>query len=277
MTQKSKAILISSILLAASIIASSVLLIIEVRGAQTSILTIATSGGLILISILSVVFVCLVRIRKRPDEKMLDESYFREFEVIRDAIMNSPLASRYKKSTTEDVLELMLTAQSNGKSVRAAIGDAESFAKGILNAYISRPRSAILGLIDGMMTFLLFTLFISALLWFEDFPTGFFSQKIDIIMVLFYALISFVLIPALRQLTIGKRAWAYFIPIAVGFLFIGIIELLRAFFYNSNLVKSLLDGTIVMIPNIATLAAILVTIAGLFTLRMSIRRLPKLK
>ena len=277
MTRRSIVILLSSILLAASVIASSIILIIEIQGTATSPSSILISGGLILISLLSVVFIYWAKIRKRPDEKKLDENYFREFEIIKDAIMSSQLPSSYKKTITEDVLELMLTAQSNGKSVQASIGDATSFAEGILNACISKPRSAVLGLIDGILAFLLFTLSVCTLLWLEDFSVGLFNQRIDVIMLLFFAVISFAIIPVIRLLALKKRAWAYLLPLAAGAAFIGMVELLRAFLYSSNIVQTLLDETVVMIPNPAVLIAYLLAVLILFVLRLSVRKLSKLK
>lgn len=277
MTQRSKVILFSSILLAASVIATAVLWIIVGGSATTSPSAIAVSIGIIFVSILSVAFIYLVKVKRRADEKKLDESYFREYELIKDSIMNSPLSKGAKKGITEDVLEMLLTAQANGKTVQASIGHTESFAKDIINACISRPRSLVVGILDGAMAFLLFILFISTMLWFEDFSVGFFNQRIDAIMVLFVAVVSFVVIPITRQLSSQKSAWAYFIPLATGVVFIGMAELSRRFLVDSGIVKALLDGSILMIPNIASLVALLVALMILFTVRMMIRRLPKLR
>lgn len=277
MTQRSKVILFSSILLAASVIATAVLWVIVGGSASTSPSAIAVSIGIIFVSILSVAFIYLVKVKRRADEKKLDEHYFREYEVIKDSIMNSPLSKGAKKGITEDVLEMLLTAQANGKTVQASIGHTESFAKDIINACISRPRSLAVGLLDGAIAFLLFILFISTWLWFEDFSVGFFNQRIDAIMVLFVAVVSFVVIPITRQLSFQKSAWAYFIPLATGVVFIGMAELSRRFLVDSGIVKALLDGSILMIPNIASLVALLVALMILFMVRMMIRRLPKLK
>jgi DNA-binding ferritin-like protein (Dps family) len=277
MTRRSRGILLSSILLAASVIATVVLWIVEGGDAMASTSTIVISIGIILVSILSVVFVYLVKVKRRSDEKKLNGRYYREFELIKDSIMNSPLPQSNKKGITEDVLEILLTAQSNGKTVEAAIGDTESFAKDIISACMSKSRSIVIGFLDGAIAFILFVLLISTLSWFEDFSTGFFNQRIDISMVLFVVVISFVLIPIIKQLSSKKSAWAYFIPFAAGLIFIGIIELFRAFLLSSSIVKELLDGSIIMIPNIAALAAFLVVLMILFVVSGSLRRLPKLK
>jgi len=269
-------ILISSILLAACIITTVVLWVVEGRSSMMSTGAIIISIGSIIASILSVVFIYRSRIRRRSDEKKLNESFFRDFELIKDSIMNSPLPKSYQKSIVEDVLELFLTAQANGKTAETAIGDAESFAKDIIRACMSKSRSIVIDFLNGAIAFILFTLFITTLMWFENLSIGFFNQRIDTIMVLFVAVISFILIPAIRQLAYKKNAWVYFIPLAVGITFIGIIELLRAYFY-SGIVQALLDGSVSMIPNGASLAVLLAVILILFTLKASIQRLPELK
>jgi hypothetical protein len=277
MTRRSSVILLSSILLAASVITTVVLWIVEGGGAWASTSTIVISIGVILVSILSVAFIYQVKVKRRSDEKKLNERFFREFELIKDSIINSPLPQSNKKGIIEDVLEILLTAQSNGKTVEAAIGDTESFAKDIVSACISKPRSIVIDFLDGTIAFILFILLISTLSWFEDFSMGFFNQRIDIIMALFVAVISFVLIPIIKQRSSKKSAWVYFIPLAAGVIFIGIIELLRTCLLNSSIVKALLDGSIIMIPNIASLAVLLVVFIILFAVRGNMRRLPKLK
>lgn len=275
MTRRSKVIVISSILLAASVIVTAILQIVADENAMSGTSTIVMSLVIILIGTSSVVFIYLARAKRKADEKKLNESYFREFELIKDSIMNSPLSKCNKICITEDVLELLLTAQSNGKTVQTSIGDTGSFVKDIISACISKPRSVVISILDGAIAFILFILFITTLLWFEDFSMGYFNQRIDISMVLFVAIVSFILIPLIRQLASKKSAWTYFIPLAAGVVFIGIAELSRAYLLNSSLVRTLLDGTIMMIPNIAVLAAFLVALIVLFTMRVYIRRLPR--
>lgn len=149
MTRRSSLILISSILLAACVITTVVLLVVEGRSSMTSTSAIIISIGSIIASILSVVFIYRAKIRRGSDEKKLNESFFRDFELIKDSIMNSPLPKSYKKSIVEDVLELFLTAQANGKTAETAIGDAESFAKDIIRACMSKPRSIVIDFLDG--------------------------------------------------------------------------------------------------------------------------------
>jgi hypothetical protein len=275
MTKRSAFILISAVLLAVSIIVSSILLILETPDFQKNPAPVLIASGLIVLSLFSVGFIYVAKIRKRPDEKKLNVSYTHEFETVKDAIMNSPLTGSDKKAIVDDVLELMLTAQANGKSAQAAIGDAASMAQGILKVFMSRPRSVVIGLINAVIDFLLFTLMACVVLWLEDVSAGFFNQRIDIVMLVFMAFISFILIPVIKRLTSRNRLWAYFLPIAAGIGLIGLVELLRATLYNSSIVRMLLDGSLVMIPDMTALLAILVIIMILFMTRLGIRRLPK--
>jgi DNA-binding ferritin-like protein (Dps family) len=161
-------ILISSILLAACVIATAVFRIVAGNSVGIGTSEIVISVVVILVSILSVVFIYRAKVIRGSAEKTLNESYFREYELIREAIMNSSLSPGVKKSISEDVLELLLTSQSNGKTVQAAIGNAESFAKDIISACISKPRSIAADILDGAIVFILFQLLITTLLWLED-------------------------------------------------------------------------------------------------------------
>lgn len=273
MTQRSKIIQLSSVLLAVCLIASAILLITEGRGDLNSTSISAISVGIILTSALSVINVYLSKIKKKSDELKLNESFFREYEMIRDTVMNSELPKSEKNGIVEDVLEMLLTAQFNGRTIQATVGNTESFAKSILSACTGKPQSLILGFLDGSIGFLLFSLLISLMLWLEDFSKGFFNQNIDISTVVFCVIISFALIPAIRQFSLKKNAWAYLIPFVVGFTYIGTVKLLRSYFYEASGVKTFLDGTVVLIPNIAALTVITVVLMGLFIARFNARHL----
>lgn len=277
MTNRSKVIFLSSLLLAICVIVSAIMLIIAGRGTSSSTSTTAIAASIIFISMMSVILIYFTKIKRRHDEIKLNESFFREFEIIKDIVTSSTLPRHYKKSILEDVLEILLTAQTAGRSVDSSIGDAESFAKDIIDACIGKPHTIINSLIDGAIAFILFMLLITSLLWIEDISQGFFNQSIDISMILFCAVISFALIPMIRLLIFRKSPWAYVIPLFSGLCFIGIIKLLRFYFYEANVIKILLDGTFIMIPNIVVFVFLFAVLILLFAARISIRRLPKLQ
>jgi hypothetical protein len=245
------------------------------RGEQAGTSAIVLSVVIIMISVLSVMLVYFAKIRRKSDETKLNETFFREYEITKDIVMNSPLPKREKNSIMEDVLEMLLTGQAGGRTAKEVMGDPGTFAGDILDACISKPRMLILAFIDGAAAFPLFTLFITIWLWLEDIPKGFFHQKIDISILVFYTIISFVMIPAIRRLMVRKKAWVYVIPLVSGFAFIGAVELLRTYFIEVDFVRMLVDGTVLMIPDMVVLTIFIVVLMGLLVARAGNRRLPK--
>lgn len=276
MTQKSKVILLSSILLALCVIGSTMMTIFDSNWSLSNTSTLLFTVGIFLISISSVFFIYFKKIVKKPDEKKLNKVFFRQFEMFKDIILSSSLPKNYKMNIIEDVLEMLLTAQFDGRDVDSTLGDPESFAKDIISACINKPKSVMNHAIDSAIAFILFTMLISSFLWLEDISKDFFAQRIDISMIIFYAIISFVLYPVIRLFIMKKSIWAYTIPLLSGIAFIAITKLLRVYFYETNLVKTLLDDTIGMIPNLGVLVFWLIALMLLYVLRINIRRLPNI-
>lgn len=274
MTRRSIFVLAAAILLAASVIATSIFLIVETVSASGGLTMIIIAAGVIVVSLFSVVFIYRIKIRRKTVEKQLNESYYQEFEVIKDAVNNAPLSAGDQKSLLEDVLDLLLAAQTQGKTVQESIGDGQAFAQNILKECISKPRTIAAVICSGLLAFPLFILLTQALLWLENLAQGYFDQRTDLIMVLFFAVISLVLIPTVRLLSIRRSAWPYIIPLASGVVFVGLVELLRALFGSSDHVIVFLDQTVNMVPDLIALIVYLAAILILFTLRIMIRPRP---
>jgi hypothetical protein len=52
----------------------------------------------------------------------------------------------------------------------------------------------------------------------------------------------------------------YMIPVAAGVIFILLAEFLRAFFYDVNVVRQFLDGSVQMVPNVVILMIYLLSV-----------------
>jgi hypothetical protein len=80
-------------------------------------------------------------------------------------------------------------------------------------------------------------------------------------------------LPLLRRLAAKQSIWAYILPLVTGILLIGLMEILRKFFYAIPLVKAILDGTVLMIPNAVLFGIYLLAIPMFLLLKSAIRRL----
>jgi DNA-binding ferritin-like protein (Dps family) len=272
MTQRNKIKLMSSVLLALLVILSAIAYAISstpqnaANNASTLLITI-----IILASISSVFVVYFTKVQKRKYEKLLNQEYFQEYEILKDAVVNSQLAISNKKEVNEDILDILLSAQEAGKSVHEVVGNPERFVQEILLSYARPTQLAILSFLDSLIAFVLFLIGTSLLLWLGEPQQSFFAIRLDITMVVFFMLVAFVLLPVTRKQTSTKNPWTFLLPITIGILFVLLAELLRAFFYNLEVVKQFLDGTLRMIPDAGFLTIYLLSIPVFLLLKQIFR------
>ncbi len=271
MTTRNKVLLVSSIVLALLVIASVVVWEITGRssGEKIPVVLIVT---IIVISILSVFVVYFSKIQKKKYEKLLNLEYYEQYEIIKDTVANSQLSAATKKDISEDVLELLLSAQESGKSVGSVVGDPQVFTNEIISSFAKPIRLAMLSLYDGLIAFILMILGASFVLWLEQTQQSFFATRLDISMVMLFLLVTFLLIPVTKAQTGTRNPWMYMIPVAGGVLFILLAEFLRAFFYAVNGVRLFLDGSVRMVPNMVTLMIYLLSLPLFLMLKQISRK-----
>ena len=270
MTKHDKAALISSSLLAVLVIASVVLALYN-GSAQNQQAELIVLIGIILLSIFSVGIVFFTRVRRSGYEKRISKEYFAVYQSIKNTLSVSELSQIDRKEALADIQELILSAQHSGKPVQSAFPDVDLFTRQLVLAYGGKNRKVLLSFLSGCMLFVFFVVMTQTLLWLENPAQTFFSQRIDFSMLVFFFVIAFFVYPLIRLLIGKQNLWAYVLPIIIGLSLVGILELLRHFFYGIPLVKTLLDGTACMIPNVAVLGILLLSIPICLLLKRVIR------
>ena len=266
MTTRNKVLILSSLLLAILVITSVVLWQVSAvnqNGAGTTPVFLLIT--IIVISVLSVFVVYFLKIRKRKYEKKLNYEYYEQYEIIKDALINSQLPAPTRKDIIEDVLDLLLSAQDSGKSINVVLHDTDAFVRNIIQSYANPVRLGLLSLFDSLIAFILMVVGASAFLWLEETGQGFFSTSIDFGMVVFFGLVAFLLFPVTKTGFGTRNPWIFVVPVAGGILFVLLSEILRAFFYDINAVQYFLDGTVRMVPNGWVLAIPLLLVLKIIT------------
>lgn len=276
MTKRDKVVMLSAVLLAFCVIVSTFLFSANSNenNGNVNVESLIYVSAVIIIGIISVAAVYFTKVRKGKYEKMLNTAYFKEYEIIRDAIMNSQLSDKSKKETVEDILDMLLEAQKAGKSIDVVIGNPVEFSQKIICEYSRLRRFVILSLFDGIIAFALFVIGVTTVLWLEQVDKGFFSIGVDISMVMFFVIVAFLIIPATKKLTSTKNPWMFMIPLFAGIAYILVTMILRKYFYSVELVKALFDGSIIMIPNMIAFMMYLLVIPILMKLKSFIRKQP---
>lgn len=273
MTKRNKIVLMSSIFLALCVIATVIInLKYTIQNSAINTNSFILIGIIILLSIISVPGVYFLKVRKSKFESMLNNEYFQKYEIIRDAVMNSQLSSINKKEIKEDVLDILISAQKSGKPAKDTVGNPETFAREILLAYAKPGRLPVLSIIDGIMYFIFFIIGSSIFIWFEQTDVSFFKTGIDISMITFLFIISFILIPVTKKLTSTHNYWMFILPVAFGIVFVLFAEIIRRFFYSNEIIRQFLDGMVIMVPNIFILILYIVLIPIVLFFKSYIRR-----
>lgn len=271
MTTRNKVLLFSSIVLALMVIASIVVWEITGQSSEEQMPTVLIVA-IIIISILSIFVVYFSKIQKKKYEKLLNQEYYEQYEIIKDAVANSQLSVGTKKDIIEDILELLLSAQESGKTVASVVGDPQLFSQEIMSSFAKPYRLALLDLFDSLIAFILMVVGASFMLWLEQAQQSFYTTKLDISMIAFFILVAFLIIPVTKAGTGTRNPWIFMVPIAGGVLFVLIAELLRAFLYDVDLVRQLLDDSVRMVPNMVTLIIYLLSVPMFLILKRVFRR-----
>ena len=271
MTKRDKIVVLSSAVLAAAVIASVVVVGTKSAGWNQSS-SFPLGVGLIVLSLLSVGFVFFRLVRKSSFEKRLKPEFFIAYQGMKDGINNSELRPEDRREALSDILEILISAQENGKPVDQAIPDPLEFTQEVIEAYTNKRRRGLFFLLNGGVAFLSFVVLVHTLLWLEDPAQSFFSQKIDYNMLFLFAAVAFAVLPLVKQLSARQTPWMYIVPLLSGILFIGLMEALRHLFYHVALVKAFLDGAASMIPNAVILGGYLLVILLLVLAKRMIRR-----
>lgn len=273
MTKRDRIVIVCAVLLAVFVITGVVFQgITNAVWKQASSLLVTV--GFILIGLFSVFVVLFLRIRKSAYEKRLQPDYFAVYQGIQDALNASALPKADRRDALSDILELLLSAQNSAKPIDSVIPNPAAFTQSVLQSYASNARRCFFNLINGCFACLAFVVLTQTLLWLESPRQSFFLAQIDVSMLFFFAVISFIVLPLVRLFSAKQSLWAYALPLLSGILLIGILEALRLFFSGSSFINALLDHSIQMIPSIAVLGVYLLAILLLVLVKWMIRCVP---
>ncbi len=272
LTKNNKIILFSSILLALLVILSVLIWgFMDNKNPDGGNLPLPLLVTILAAAVLSVFVVFFTKIRRKKYEKSLNSAYFEKYEQVKDAVYHSQLPMGIKKEISEDVLELVLSAQNEGKQAEEVYGDVQAFSKNILSAYAKPSRFIFLNLIDSLIALILFVFGVNLFLWLENADQTIFAMRIDIAMIAFFILVAFILVPVIKSQFSSSNPWVYLLPIVGGISFVGVAELLRFYFYENPAVQWFLDGSVRLMPNLPALLSFVVSIPLLLILKLFIR------
>ena len=257
MTSRSRFILSVAVLLAAMVIASSVYLAVSGNRGAEGAASMSATIAIGIVAVLSVLFIYMGKVRKSKAESMLSKEFFLGYEQVKDAIYSSELPKARIKEICDEVLDMLLSAQKAGRKPEDVIGEPRVFIARVMESSTKPGRMLLSGLINGVGTFILFTLGITLVLWMEEPDAGYFGTAIDMSMVALAALISFVVMP-LTKVLIRRSMLAFGIPVAFGVLYVLGMEALRA--SGGSATVAFLDTSVVMVPSFTALGGYLLVL-----------------
>jgi len=214
----------------------------------------------------------------------LDAASRDDYEYVRQAVSAAPLSSKEKRELQDEVLDLFLSAQAEGRSSGDVTGnDRAAFAARILAAYGVGKRQPWTWALDSLMYFIGYAAGVQGLLALEE-PSrtsGFFAAAADHSILVFFALLS-VALPfcqlLARRIKASRKGGAMLflpflvLPVGIGGLFIAFMEIVRAMPVRASAVIAFMDGRTAVFPSPIALSLGLALFAGAWLLKASLSR-----
>ncbi len=229
---------------------------------------------IVILCIGSVLIVYGLRQRKGDFEKKLDPEFFKEYETIRDAVVNSQLSNATQKEIKDDILDLFLSAQGKGKKAGDVVADSAVMAKDIIDAYMMPRRQWLIRLMDSALSFSSLVVGVQLLLWLEEPALSIFAVEMDITMVVFLAMVAFWIIPVTKKSVASNTFLGYLLPVVSGMAYVLSVTIMRRYLSGFGWIKQFLNGTIHMIPTMSVLLIIGAAMITLLYTKRMIRRNP---
>jgi len=272
---KSKWMIVSSFLVSAALIATLALKIAAGSWETSAVFVI----GLITLAVAAFVGTTVIRLRRSGYAKKLNESYFAEYEKINDALSNSVMSRAEIKEVKQDVVSLMLDAQSQGRDAKEVVGETGAFIRRVQDSFGYRNRF-LFQLLSVVQYGIFFIVIIQLLIFFEQGgQTGFFDITIGLSMFVMLMIMILAVYPVIRSaMRKDKSVLPFALPLGFGIGYIALLILLDTAVGRIGWVRVYLDSDIGMIGSwwlLAILAAAMLAAQGikLGLRRRSIRRL----
>ena len=272
MTKRNKVAMLSAVILAVLVIFATLLNYQNTENRTEDTRSVILTAAIIVFALLSILIVYISKVKKKKYVRNLNKEYLIEYEIIKDSVRNSQLSVKIKKEVMVDILDMLLSAQNDKKSVNDVIKNTEVFVTEIIEAYTKPSTRIILNILDGFIFFLMFVFGTYIYLWLEDTQKSFYDNKIDFLSVVFFVLISFLLMPLIRKISSKQNPWIFILPLGFGIIFVLIVETLKKFFSETEIVKFILDEEVAMISNNSILAIFAAIVLGSYLLKIYTRK-----
>jgi hypothetical protein len=220
-------------------------------------------GAICLFALLAVAYTISLKLKLEEKMKLLDEPGRAAYEAMSLEIRGSPLSGSEKRDLSEEILDILISAQAEGKGAESIVGkDPVQFVRGTLESY-GVARNRFLLIFDSIMYFLGYLAGFQVFFALRSPGISFFSVGFEVSLVAFFGLIS-VAMPAMVALSrsiMGRRKAALALlipflalPLGVGGTFIVFIEIVRANAARWPGIDSFLRTEIVVFPDAWILA-----------------------
>jgi len=283
MSHHSKALFITAIALSAVLAGSALAYLLHTGGSLAEVAVFVAIIVLAAGAVLVTLFTWRIEQRKLSN---LGPAFRAAYEQISQAIGASSLKLGDKREVGRDLLDLFSQAESAGKTIEQVVGPERSldaFADAIIEAH-GMKNHIIVHWISGLQCLAGYLIMGQALTGIKDSGGlgSFFQAKMDYTTLLFFTLIALVILPIAfysKRKIIGKKfnlikllVPLLVIPLIVGLVFVGSMELIRAYGMGIDWISRFYIGSVTVIPNVLVLAVLIVIFIGGFLLRRAISR-----
>ena len=254
------------------IVSISIYLRIVLSQERMSFAILMIAGVLIALAILSI-FMTYRKISKEGYEKDLNGKYLELYERVKEFLDHENISKKSREEIKEEVLDIILSSQKEMRDPEEIFG--ENFERAIENWVESYGTSnkMITLIIDSLMLFFVFMISMHLLNYIENLEIEFFKVEIDNFMLIYIALITFIMVPIAR---IFSRKGKYILYIGIPMIIVGIFvtftEISHRILPESNFTRWYNEGSINLISSPFILFAFIGMAVFLFIVKRMIRK-----
>lgn len=252
LTARSRGIIYLALCISGLVIATAVLYFIAARrqdgvDGQTAWVVIGIAAA----ALLAIGFVFYMRARRSRYTRNLEPPYYAAYEHVSDILQASPLGIAERRETLSDVLDLLWQAQRDGRPASDVTGDDVAGFMESVQASFGYRHTFLYYILNGIQYGVVYLLLLQTVLFFEGAgQVSFFEGRLDISMAALLCVVSFVVTPLIRHYVRRQKiGTVVLIPIGLMIVFIGVMELSRAYLYHIPWIRTLLDGQAALIPS----------------------------
>jgi DNA-binding ferritin-like protein (Dps family) len=231
MTGKSRTKIITSVLLAVLLGINMAFYLNAIFRQERLTLPMILIAVILLVLSLVAIYGTYMRTLRKGHEQKLEGRYLELYERVFDYLALENISKKDRAEIQEEWLDIVISAQEEGREPETLYGNDFSDSMDQWVKEFGAPSRMISMLIDGVMFYCVFLIFLQGINFAKSFEVGFFGVAVPNSILIYIFLVTFVMVPFARRFQRQGNYVLYIgIPVVIFILYVAFSEGLHRFF-----------------------------------------------